>query len=199
MKHTPTPEHRTRAAAALLAAGCALLLFLAIPGNATPDNQGTIKVHNPGDVGDESNDPHVGCSFFVEGFNMEAASGTLVIKSWPPTGDMSVVVDTTWAADDDEDAGHHFLNGPYSLGDGHYKVFVSDEQHDKMKTFWVECQQPCERDCGTGTTTETGTTQTGTTDTGTTTQVPVFPTAASLALGGIGALGGAFLVLRRRL
>lgn len=198
MRHAPTPNARTAAAA--LFAACALTLF-ALPAIATDDNQGDIKVHSPDGTGEPANEPHVGCSFFIEGFNMEAASGTLVIRSWPPTneGNTTVVLNTTWTADDQEVEGHHFLAGPFTLAAGHYKVFASDVRHDKMKVFWVDCE-------GTSTETETGTgTETGTetgTTTGvatTTTAIPVFPTATALVLGSVGALGGAFLMLRRRL
>lgn len=153
-----------------LAVGVSLLVF-ALGGGAASDNQGTIKVHNPGDVGDESNDPHVGCIFYVEGVNMQATTGTLVIQSWPPTGNMTVVVNTTWIAADapaDGFADHHFLNGPYNLTAGHYKVFVSDAKHDKMKTFWVDCVPPCIIDCGpTTTSTSSSTTSTSATNTST--------------------------------
>jgi hypothetical protein len=110
----------------------------------SPDcnNNGTVKVHTQGDIGSMENDPHVDCPFYVEGFNMDASHGSLVIKSWPPTGAKTVVMDTTWTADSGGSDSHHFLNGPYTLPSGHYKLFVEDTKHDKMKVFWVDCDTP---------------------------------------------------------
>src|ERR1041385_6343621 len=119
---------------------------LAIP-LALADNPGDVKIHDPNELELQRNDPHVGCSFYVEGFNMDATSGTITFEAWPPTGDKTIVHATgaaeTWTADDTNAHGnHHFLSGPYSLpmmGDAHegthYKVFVSDSGHDKTKVF----------------------------------------------------------------
>ncbi|HUR63730.1 MAG TPA: hypothetical protein VM241_04530 [Candidatus Thermoplasmatota archaeon] len=178
---------------ALLFAGFALAA-LATPAMATqpcPDedtsdacnNSGTVKVHTINDLGSPSNDPHVDCPFYVEGFNMNASSGTLVIKAWPPTGDKTVVVNDTWAMDDPDQDNHHFLNGPYTLPTGHYKLSVSDTLNDKHKVFWVDCEQ----------TTTTGTT------TGTTTEIPFFPSTTALVVGIGGAALGSLFMLRRRL
>ncbi|HUR62526.1 MAG TPA: hypothetical protein VM286_09215 [Candidatus Thermoplasmatota archaeon] len=161
------------------------------------NNNGTVKVHTEGDIGEMENDPHVDCPFYVEGFNMDAEHGTIVIKSWPPTGDKTVVLEDTYTADDQTEDSHHFLNGPYSLPSGHYKLFVSDEQHEKMKVFWVECEE--------STPTGTETTPPGTettppgTETGPSTEIPVFPSVGALMIGTVGALGGSLLMLRRRL
>ena len=127
---------------ALLGGTAGLILISALAGNAANpgiDNSGDIKVHVLGAIGDPANDPHVGCPFYIEGFNMDASNGTLEIESWPPTGNGAVVLSTTWAKDDSNVAGHHFINGPYTLADGHYKVYASDQKHDKMKVFWVDC------------------------------------------------------------
>jgi hypothetical protein len=207
---TRSPPHRRRT----LALTTAMFLFLGValaalatPVAATPpactdgnsdtpecNNSGDVKVHTFNDTGSEKNDPHVDCPFYVEGFNMDASSGTLVIKSWPPTGDKSVVLSDTWTADAGTPA-NHFLNGPYSLPSGHYKLFVSDTQHDKHKVFWVDC--PSET---TSTTTGPGCVegcQTSTTTT--TTEIPFFPSAAALGVGVLGAIGGTLFMLRRRL
>jgi len=201
--------------------GGLLLLFLAIPSGAVPSNHGTVKIQNTEDLGQQSNDPKPGCPFYVEGFGMNAASGTLVIDQQAPTGTANVV-STTWTANDvslDGFPDHHFLNGPFNLPEGHYKLYVSDTPHDKMKVFKVECAPPCTSDCepcttdcttttGTTSTSETSTTDTSTSETSTTdtstsetstTQVPVFPTGTAAVLGTVGALGGSLLMLRRKL
>ncbi|MEA3204218.1 MAG: hypothetical protein QOI63_1898 [Thermoplasmata archaeon] len=188
----PTPRRLLPPLTTLLLLGSLALAALATPAAAscadtdTSDacnNSGDVKVHTANDIGSAENDPHVACPFYVEGFNMNATSGTLVVKSWPPTGNMSEVLSDTWTADAGVPASH-FLNGPYSLPSGHYKLFVSDVQHDKHKVFWVDCEQT--------TTTTSGTTTTST-------EIPVFPSAAALAVGVLGAVGGAAFVLRRRL
>jgi hypothetical protein len=191
-----TPPLATRIVRATVFAAAGILLLLAMPASATPDNQGTIKVHEAGSLGDESNDPHVVCSFYVEGFNMQASSGSLVIDQHAPTGSANVVT-TTWTANDvvgDGFADHHFLNGPFSLAAGHYKVFVGDEQHDKMKTFWVD---PCQSSSSTTSTSET-TTSTSQTET-TTNEIPFFPSGTSMGLGALGAAVAGVLMLRRRI
>jgi hypothetical protein len=201
---TRSPPHRHQPLAlttALLLLGGALIALatpvLADPptcddgNNDTPEcnNSGDVKVHTANDIGSPENDPHVDCPFFVEGFNMNASSGTLVIKSWPPTGDKSVVLSDTWTATDPDQDNHHFLNGPYSLPAGHYKLFVSDTQHDKHKVFWVDCEE----------TTTTTTSTSGTTTTTTTTEIPFFPSSTALLVGAAGAIGGSLFLLRRRL
>jgi hypothetical protein len=164
----------------LAAASAAILLLFSMPAMAQ-GNAGTVKVQDDSETGNMSNDPHVGCDFSVEGFNMAATSGTIRIVAWPPEGDHETVVLTAnWTADGDEgQAEAHFVSGPFSLPAGHYKVFASNTGgHEKMKVFWVDC--------------EAGTTSPPTAP------IPVFPTTAALALGSMGALGGAYLVLRRR-
>jgi hypothetical protein len=147
---------------------------LALPLAVAQGNAGTVKVQDDSDTGDHSNDPHVGCSFSIEGFNMAAASGNITIEAWPPTGaDRSTVLNSTWTADaGSDDSGHHFVAGEFTLPSGHYKVFASNTGgHDKMKVFWVDCE---------------------------TASVPVFPTTATLALAALGAVGGTFVILRRK-
>lgn len=218
---------------ALLLCGLALATSVAAvkdtdgaPGNSG-NNAGTVKIHETNETGDTSNDPHVGCPFYVEGFNMEGTSGSLVIKSWPPTGNKTVVLDDTWTADGAEPQ-NHFVNGPYSLPDGHYKLFVSDVKHDKQKVFWTEdcdvtppCPEgqelvgeecvpivtPCPPNthlvgetCVPDTQCPPDTHLVGEecVDDGTT-EIPVFPSATALTLGTIGALGSALVAFRRKL
>jgi hypothetical protein len=197
MKPHPPTKLATRIAHATVLAAAAILLLLAMPGAATPSNNGTVKVHNFADLGDVSNDPQPGCAFYVEGFGMEATSGTLTIDQQPPTGTANVV-STTWASNDaanDGFADHHFLNGPFNLPAGHYKLFVSDTQHDKQKVFTVECTPPCEEDCPTSTTTTTSETNSTTPST----EIPFFPPGPGLALGSLGAAVAGFLMVRRKL
>lgn len=193
--------------AGLLALGTPAMAKKVCDDTSTDDdcnNSGDVKVHTANDIGSPNNDPHVACPFYVEGFNMNATSGTLVIKSWPPTGDKSVVVDTTWTADAGTPA-HHFLNGPYSLDSGHYKLFVSDSLNDKHKVFWVDCESTTTTGTTTGTTSQppcdctTETTPPGTTSGTPTTQIPFFPSTTSMLVGVGGAALGVLMVVRRRL
>lgn len=196
--------------------GMLTLVGFAIP-LALADNPGDVKIHDPNQLELQRNDPHVGCSFFVEGFNMDATSGTITFEAWPPTGNMTIVhasgAAETWTADDTNAQGHHhFVSGPYSLPDTHthiqgthYKVFVSNDNHDKMKVFWVKCdtvtggctegcQPPCTENCSTTPPTcqETDTCPP-------TTQVPFFPSATSMVLGVVGAGASVLVALRRRI
>lgn len=126
-----------------------VFVLAATPAEAHVNNQGTVKVHDTADADpDQRNVPHVDCDFWVEGFNMFDDSGELVIYEWPPTGNKSEVLRDTWEGTEEEDGkGHHFLNGPYTLPSGHYRVEAfSDGGHPgddthfaKTKTFWVEC------------------------------------------------------------
>ena len=127
---------------------CSLALAL-VPSVAAHENNnhGTIKVHDNATAEPPmKNEPHVDCEFWIEGFNMAEGGGTLVFYSWPPTGNMSVVMTAEWSADahDHEKGGFHFLAGPFTLPGGHYKVeawFTDDEHKAKSKVFWVH---PCE-------------------------------------------------------
>jgi hypothetical protein len=192
-----------------LLAACLLALALvavAPYAQAAPkheNNSGTIKVHDNATADpEERNQPHVSCDFWVEGFNMEDDSGNLVFQAWPPTGHKQVVVpsgaSTSWSADSGNSHGNfHFLAGPFQLPAGHYKVTsVDNEGKQKSKVFWVdECKTPpggCTQDCTPPPCTENCTPPT--------TQIPFFPTAGSLVMGVLGAVGSVgAIVLRRRL
>ncbi len=177
MTHTTRSRHAKRHrpyARLALGATLALMAVALLPSAVMAEgNAGTVKVKDDSDNGGMDNQPHVGCTFSVEGFNMAAASGTIVIENWPPGGDRSEALNSTWTADAQSDSsGNHFIAGEFTLPDGHYKVFASNTGgHDKMKVFWVDCP---------------------------TASVPVFPTTAALALGTLGAVGGAFVILRRK-
>jgi len=197
-------QHRTLLHVGLLALAVCALPFAAA---ATHDNNaGTIKIHDNATADPEvRNEPHVSCDFWVEGFNMDDASGTLSFQAWPPTGHKQVVQPTgdslSWSADSTNAHGnHHFLKGPYQLPAGHYKVTSLDanDHKQKSKVFWVDpCEQtpppgctqdcmppPCTQDCGPVTPP--------------TTEIPFFPSAGSLVLGVLGAAGSVGAVLLRR-
>lgn len=182
------------------------------------DNQGTIKIHdNETADPDRRNEPHVSCDFWVEGFNMESETGQLHFYAWPPTGDKEEVVpggdsrSYDGELEDDED-GYHFLNGPYFLPDGHYRVeAVSDDGHPggndhvKSKTFWVdECEEECVEDCGGEPCVEDCKPPACEDDEETEedecnpdeTEVPFFPSAVAGAVGLLGCVG-AYTVMRR--
>lgn len=178
-------------------AGLFAIFVMALPATAQ-SNEGTIKVHEDEEVDPPvQNQPHVSCDFWIEGFNMARDAGVLTFQAWPPTGKMEIIVptgdDLTWTADEDD----HFISGPYQLAAGHYKVTSkSVDEKDKSKVFWVD---PCETTTPPTSTTPPATNQPPVNTTGpVATEIPVFPSATALALGTMGALGGAFLVMRRK-
>lgn len=181
----PHPAARLFLVTLFVAAGAALVPATVV---AEGDGEsGTIKVHDGADAQpDMRNEPHVDCDFWVEGFNMAADSGTLTFFSWRPTGDMEQVKTADWDGTAEADGkGFHFLEGPFMLPDGHYKVESTNnkEETKKSKVFWVECEGGEEGGPGPGTTTA---------------PIPVFPTPAAIGLASLLGVGGAFLVLRRR-
>jgi hypothetical protein len=118
-----------------------------VGGNASaqdpPGFNGHIKVHD-GDTEAEPivrNEPHVGCTFHIHGFDFDvAADGTWNIQSWPPTGDRSVVLSGTWTSDSDG----NWRTALLSLGSGHYRVNADQTDPaapggEKHKMFWVDC------------------------------------------------------------
>ena len=145
---------------AVLLALLTAVAFAAPPANATHNNQGTVKVHDD-EVEDPAmqNVPHVSCDFWIEGFKLGDDSGWIEFFTWPPTGDMTAIAPTgaslEWEADDGNASGEfHFLQGPFQLPAGHYRVEVyTDDGHPggdgghfaKAKMFWVEdCENPPE-------------------------------------------------------
>jgi hypothetical protein len=106
-----------------------------------PGNNGTVKIHDgAGEPAAEvRNEPHV-CTFHVHAFFLDAGQVvTFEVLSWPPTGDRSVVLTGSIAADADGEG----RTAVYSLPDGHYKLDVDTGEgrpiKDKHKVFWVEC------------------------------------------------------------
>jgi hypothetical protein len=130
----------------LLATG--LTLALAAPGaGAQPvaaahghgGDNGTVKVHNSATpVTDPRNEPHV-CVFYLDAFGFDPGqSVSWQIKSWPPTGDRSVVASGALTLDSSGD-GH---TGDMTLANGHYKLlwtFAGEHGFAKQKVFWVAC------------------------------------------------------------
>ena len=61
------------------------------PGNP-PGNNGTVKIAGPGDeVGHPSNNPHPGCTFYVEWFGFDEGAdvvSTVTFASQAPTSDV---------------------------------------------------------------------------------------------------------------
>ena len=165
----PKPSPTTLVATALAVLAVAALAIGATPAGAQ-GNSGTIKVHD-GVAADppQRNEPHVTGDAFVEGFNMAVDGGTLRFFSWPPTGDRTLVLDTTWSADGGEPE-FHFLAGPFDLPCGHYRVEAGNAgDHVKSKMFWVECPAsappsptptPTPSPTGSGSATSTSTTTT---------------------------------------
>ena len=109
---------------------------------ASKGDNGTVKIHrSTTPVTDPRNEPHV-CIFYLDAFGFDPGqSVSWQIKSWPPTGDRSVVSAGTLALDGNG-AG---FTGNMTLPNGHYKLFWNfTGQHGKakQKVFWVACGAP---------------------------------------------------------
>ena len=147
------PRKVTAWAAVFLAAAA---ILVATPAQAhSNNNHGTIKVHDDAVMDPPTqNNPHVTCDFWIEGFDMTDDAGRLVFEAWEPTGNKTQVMEDRWTGiAEGDDAGYHFLAGPYQLPAGHYRVeaFV-DTGHPgnvahsaKSKMFWVDScpTEPC--------------------------------------------------------
>lgn len=112
--------------------------------HAAVGNSGDIKISDsplPAQ-GNQGNEPHVQCQFYVLGFNFAASSGIITVRSWPPTGDGTVVLERPYAMTSPSSSGdYQFVNGPYTLPAGHYKVYVTDNKGGsiaKQKVFWID-------------------------------------------------------------
>lgn len=126
LPHTAALPHTAGAAAAKA------------PKTVSGDN-GTVKIHNSTTpVTDRRNEPHV-CVFYLDAFGFDSAqSVSWWIKSWPPTGNRSVVSSGTLALDSNGN-GH---TGDMTLPNGHYKLFwtfAGEHGRAKHKVFWVKC------------------------------------------------------------
>ena len=108
------------------------------PAAVNGDN-GTVKIHNSTTaVTDRRNEPHV-CVFYLDAFGFDPAqSVSWQIKSWPPTGDRTVVDQGTLTLDNAGDG----RTSDQSLPNGHYKLywtFTGEHGAAKQKVFWVSC------------------------------------------------------------
>jgi hypothetical protein len=139
--------------AALVAAG-ATLAFTAPSAGARPvaapsghghgpavvnGDNGTVKIHRSTTaVTDRRNEPHV-CVFYLDAFGFDPGqSVSWQIKSWPPTGDRTVVDQGTLTLDSSGDG----RTSDQTLPNGHYKLFWTfSGEHGaaKQKVFWVSC------------------------------------------------------------
>ena len=104
-----------------------------------PGDNGTVKIHNSTTpVTDPRNEPHV-CVFYLDAFGFDPGqSVSWQIKSWPPTGDRSVVSSGALALD----GGGAGFTSDMTLPDGHYKLlwnFTGENGLAKQKVFWVGC------------------------------------------------------------
>jgi hypothetical protein len=111
------------------------------PAAKNGDN-GTVKIHrSTTPVADRRNQPHV-CSFYLDAFGFDPGqSVSWQIKSWPPTGDRTVVASGVLSLDG-SGAGR---TGDMTLPDGHYKLlwnFKGEKGFAKQKVFWVACGAP---------------------------------------------------------
>lgn len=112
---------------------------VAAPGKTPPGDNGDVKIHNAGTpASDERNEPHV-CTFYLDAFNFDPAqSVSWWIKSWPPTGNRTVV-DTGTITLDSSGGG---VTAVQTLPNGHYKLywtFAGEKGAAKQKVFWVSC------------------------------------------------------------
>jgi hypothetical protein len=111
------------------------------PAAASGDN-GTVKIHRSTTaVTDRRNQPHV-CVFYLDAFGFDPAqSVSWQIKSWPPTGNRTVVASGTLTLDGNGN-GH---TSDMTLANGHYKLFwtfAGENGSAKHKVFWVACAGP---------------------------------------------------------
>jgi hypothetical protein len=128
--------------AVFLATG--LTVAFAAPGaGAQPKgDNGTVKIHrSTTPVTDRRNQPHV-CVFYLDAFGFDPGqSVSWQIKSWPPTGDRTVVTSGALALDSNGGG----RTGDMTLQDGHYKLFwnfTGEHGFAKQKVFWVSCAAP---------------------------------------------------------
>jgi hypothetical protein len=105
-------------------------------------DNGTVKIHrSTTPVADRRNQPHV-CIFYLDAFGFDPGqSVTWQIKSWPPTGDRTVVASGVLTLDSNGGG----RTGDMTLANGHYKLFwnfTGEHGSAKHKVFWVACAAP---------------------------------------------------------
>jgi hypothetical protein len=108
----------------------------------SPGDNGTVKIHNSTTpVTDPRDEPHV-CVFYLDAFGFDPSqSVSWQIKSWPPTGNRTVVDQGTLTLDS---AGNGSTSDQ-TLPNGHYKLFwtfAGEHGAAKQKVFWVSCPSP---------------------------------------------------------
>jgi hypothetical protein len=132
---------------------------------AAGGNNGTVKIHEgAGEPSPVTKDQTHVCTFHVHALFFDAGQTlTFEIRSWPPTGDRSVVLSGTIQTDASGE-GRAPLAGAYSLDEGHYRLTVDTGNgrptNDKHKEFWVECGAATTTTAGQTTTTAGETTTT---------------------------------------
>jgi hypothetical protein len=132
---------------------------------AAGGNNGTVKIHEgAGEPSPLTKDQTHVCTFHIHGLFFDAGQTlTFEIRSWPPTGDRSVVLSGTIQTDASGD-GRAPVAGAYSLDEGHYRLTVDTGNgrptNDKHKEFWVECAAATTTTAGETTTTAGETTTT---------------------------------------
>ena len=142
-------------------------------------DNGTVKIHRSATpVTDRRNQPHV-CVFYLDAFGFDPAqSVSWQIKSWPPTGDRTVVTSGALALDSTGN-GH---TDDMTLQNGHYKLFwnfTGEHGFAKQKVFWVSCAAPTTPPTSTPTPTESATSTPTPTQSPTSTPTPTeSPTTA---------------------
>ncbi len=167
---------RARLVSAAAAAALPVVLALA----ATPavadagGNNGSIKVAEVDQVGTESNDPHVGCTFAIEWYNFDAKAASEVtfesqdndVTITGVQGKTSVVLEDDAAAGNSDLDGREiytlsFAGAPHAEQGYHVKVTTASEgskgDDTKSKVFWVgPCDTSEEPGDDEGVPTETG-------------------------------------------
>ncbi|GAA4372125.1 hypothetical protein [Nocardioides caricicola] len=151
---------RARLVAALTAAVAVVPAFLVVgasPAQAS-GNSGTVKISEVGGAADESNDPHVGCSFDVQWYGFDRSSSAVTFASWAPTQAADLTVSGPAAVPLGNPASGSELNtiqtytlaftGADPAAQGyHVKLTVETTRPDgrkgvtKYKTFWVDCER----------------------------------------------------------
>jgi hypothetical protein len=127
---------------ALLGVATVFALSASVALASPPGNNGTVKIHD-GATDTEpiiKNEPHV-CTFHLHFFFADPfQTGDWWIRSWPPTGDGSLVKSGSYDTNSDgEDRWPK--SGDTALPIGHYKLFWEGDEDKliKHKTFWTTC------------------------------------------------------------
>lgn len=127
---------------ALLGLATAFALSASVALAAPPGNNGTVKIHDGATDSEPiiKNEPHV-CTFHLHFFFADPfQSGDWWIRSWPPTGDGSLVMSGSY--DTSSDGEFRWPDpGDTALPIGHYKLFWQGDEDNliKHKTFWTTC------------------------------------------------------------